>query len=675
MKKRERVLVTEQPADERVLTAHAVAARAGETAARDGAERPPSGVVAVGTGDEGFRARAVAASETLGRWIDYACRAILVASVVLSCLLVFASVVSRAVSGSSIVWVDDATQIAMATAAFVGCVTAFHHGEHVGLHSLAAKYLTEPVRAQVSAGSTAAILAFATVVGAEASTLSTAAGLGTFGSLQWPTHLLYMPLAAGSILLAVLAALRIFQDIVVRRLWVGPLVVAAISAVLYLCAPALEDAGQQTPLWAAAVVIIMMMLLGTPVAFAIGIGAVVGVVLGPGLTLDNIPLQMTNLVTNITLISLPFFVLAGALLSRGDVAVRLLDVVRRLSKNSRASEGIAAVVSMYLFSGLSGSKFADIASVAPGLATASMSDPSNDDAPGPKEEMAGILGASAVMGETVPPSLTMLVLGSVTTISTAALFIGGLAPAALMGIGIIITAWLRSRRLPRPAELQSRRLIFAILAAVPAAVGIAIIAGGIIGGFATPSEASSLAVVYAAVLIGVFYRIGWRGLLDAVELAARMAGMLLFLISITGALAWFLTVSGIADDMTSLAQALGDDKALFILVSVVMLIVLGSIFEGLPAILIFAPVLVPIATKLGVDELQYGIVLLMAMGVGTFLPPFGVGYYATCAIVGVRPERTVRVTLIYLVPIVLGVVVLAVVPQITTGLVVALNVK
>lgn len=627
---------------------------------------------------QGLWARAAGTTDRISRWVDYACRCVLVASVVIACLIVFASVVSRALTGSSFIWANDATQIAMALAAFIGCVTAFHHGEHVGLHSLASKFLSPAVRTQVEAGRTAAILVFAVVVGREALSLSTADGLGTFGSLQWPTHLLYMPLAAGSILLALLAVMRLIRDVVVRRLWLGPLVVVVVATLLWLFADELQNAGEQTSVVGAALAIILMMLLGMPVAFAIGIGAVVGIVLGPGLTLDNIPLQMTNLVTNITLISLPFFVLAGALLSRGDVAARLLDLVRRLSRNSRATEGIAAVVAMYLFSGLSGSKFADIASVAPGLVTDSASDAEatvDDGRAGTKEEVAAILGASAVMGETVPPSLTMLVLGSVTTISTASLFIGGLVPAALLGLGIIVTAWFRSKRLPRARAPRDKKLIVAILAAVPAAIGIAILAGGIIGGFATPSEASSLAVIYAALLIGLVYRTGWRRVVTAIEIAARMAGMLLFLISITGALAWFLTVCGIADDMAALVQDLGDSKPLFMLVSVVLLIVLGSVFEGLPAILIFAPILVPIAIQLGISDLQYGIVLLMAMGVGTFLPPFGVGYYATCAIVGVRPERAFRVTLIYLVPVMVGVAVLAAFPIITTSLVSVLGVK
>ena len=113
----------------------------------------------------------------------------------------------------------------------------------------------------------------------------------------------------------------------------------------------------------------------------------------------------------------------------------------------------------------------------------------------------------------------------------------------------------------------------------------------------------------------------------------------------------------------------------FMLVSILAFVVLGSVLEGIPAIVLFGPLLFPIARAVGIHEVHYAMVAILAMGIGLFSPPFGVGYYATCAIVGVRPERTVRVTLIYLVPIVLGVVVLAVVPQITTGLVVALNVK
>jgi tripartite ATP-independent transporter DctM subunit len=603
--------------------------------------------------------------------VDVVCRVILVAAVLGSCFLIFASVIQRAITRSSIVWANDATAVLMTVAAFVGCVTVFYHGDHVGLYSLSARFIRGRARREVDAGVNVIIGVFALTLARSSGELSTDPGLGTFGSEQWSTHLLYIPLCVGMSLVTLLAVLRLLSDVLSKRTWIGPLVAGLVIVAAYLFFSPLHTFLSGNVIALTAGVIVVAMLVGMPISFAIGIGTMLGILFSPiGEALDEVPLQMTNLVTNITLIALPFFVLAGAILGRGAVAVRLVLLLRRLSHNMRGGEGVAAVVCMYIFSGLSGSKFADIAAIAPGVTEGARAGASGEDDERERlEEMSSVLTASAVMGETVPPSIMLLALASVTTISTGALFVAGLAPAAVLGCAVIVLILIRGRRFSRPAADRQVSWFRSILGAIPALVGIAIIAGGLIGGFSTPSEASSLATIYSIVLIGVFYRVGWRELVRTIDLAARLAGMLLFLISITGALAWFFSISGLADDVVKLFDIAGSNKLAFMLISAAILVILGSVFEGLPAILIFAPILVPEAAQLGINTLQYGIVLLMALGVGTFLPPFGIGYYATCAIVGVAPERTFRRTLTYMVPVAIGVLIIAVVPQVTTFLV------
>ena len=244
----------------------------------------------------------------------------------------------------------------------------------------------------------------------------------------------------------------------------------------------------------------------------------------------------------------------------------------------------------------------------------------------------------------------------------------GLAPAALLGVAVIVLVLFRGRKFYRAQVDYDSSWLRLIVGSVPVVIGILIIVGGIVGGFATPSEASSLATIYSVLIIVFLYRIGWRELVRGIEIAARLAGMLLFLISITGALAWFFTISGLAEDMANVFTIAGSNKLIFMLISVGLLIVLGTVFEGLPAILVCAPILLPIATEMGIDPVQYGIVLLMSLGIGTFLPPFGIGYYATCAIMGASPDRSIRRTFLYLVPTTMGVLAVALVPGIATFL-------
>lgn len=613
------------------------------------------------------------------RWLDIICQAVCVVAITASCLLIFASVVDRAITGSSILWANDGAEFAVGVIAIFGGVCAYCQKEHLGLESVIKRVVGVRVQAELDGAVGVAVAVCGALVGWYATVMMTTPGLGTFGSLQLPTEILYAPLAVGGSLLTLAAIADLAARADSRFPFFGTAVVCVIVVVFWIYSGPLRNwwgGNEGRPLIVAFVVIAVAVCIGAPIAFALAFGTSIGIFLNGQLDMNQIPLQMTNITQNLALIALPFFILAGAFLGTGDIPTRLMSFVRRLGGGGRGSEGIAAVIGMYIFSGLSGSKMGDIAAVSPGLvgSVRRPRDITGSGAPRPlpdphREEIAGILSSAAVMGEAVPPSITMLVLGSVTTISTEGLFAAGLIPAAFIGLCIAVVAVIRAKRL-RGAPEEDRRVSFlrAALRATPPLLCILIIAVGIIGGYATPSEASSLAAVYCGVLIFVFYRMGIRRLLRAISVAARLAGILLFMIAITGALSWFLTLSGLTADVQNLVTLTGNNKLAFMAFTVVALIILGSIFEGMPALLIFAPILVPDAIALGINPLQYGVVLLLAMGVGNFMPPIGICFYATNAIVGADSGRTWRANLTYLGSVVIGVFILAFVPGICTAL-------
>jgi tripartite ATP-independent transporter DctM subunit len=317
------------------------------------------------------------------------------------------------------------------------------------------------------------------------------------------------------------------------------------------------------------------------------------------------------------------------------------------------------VVSMYIVSGISGSKAADVAAV--GLVMRDMLEKEKYDV----DDSAALLAASAAMGECIPPSLAMLVLGSVTSLSVAALFAAGLIPAAVIAVCLMLLIWLRTpRRSPSGVSGPSmRRLAWGAL--LPFSMPVLLFAG-ILLGFATPTEVSAFAVAYGLFIAVFIYRETRRDdFARMVAEASTSSGMVLFTLAAAQSFSWVLSAAELPHRLAELVTVWATGASLFLVVSIVALIVLGSLLEGLPAILILAPLLLPLAPQAGVDPLHYGIVLLVAMGIGAFLPPLGVGFYIACSVVRAHADRATRAMAPYFLVLIVGVLVVAFVPWFT----------
>jgi tripartite ATP-independent transporter DctM subunit len=440
-------------------------------------------------------------------------------------------------------------------------------------------------------------------------------------------------------------------------------VVAIVFIAWFLFADSLLALATAVPLAGAALVFFAAMALGVPLAFDFGIAALTLLALN-SLTLASVPQLMVSSMNSLVLLAVPLFVFTGAILTKGGISGALMKVLTDITSKLRGGSAIAGVLAMYLFSGLSGSKLADLAAVTPLIGPA-MKERGHSEA-----ETVGVLSAATVMGEVVPPSIAILVLTSVTSVSTGALFLAGLLPAAAVGMCIIAMILIRShlrgmvRGAPHRFSEIGRDLVRAV---IPAGMPI-IIFGGIIGGYATPIEASALAVVYGLLIALTLYSTTPRQVLRAAIDSARLSGMLLFILATVGVLLYVLSVDGVAEQLRQTAILFQGNRSAFMLSSIVVLVVAGLILEGLPAIIILAPLLLPIATGLGIDPLQFSIVLVLSMGLGSFIPPIGIGYFVTVALVGAKPEKCMKETLFYLTAALIGIFIVAAAPQISTVL-------
>jgi tripartite ATP-independent transporter DctM subunit len=314
-------------------------------------------------------------------------------------------------------------------------------------------------------------------------------------------------------------------------------------------------------------------------------------------------------------------------------------------------------------SGISGSKTADMAAVAPVLFPEMRKRGMQDG------ELISLLAAAGAMSETIPPSIVLIAIASVTGVSIAALFTAGLLPGIVLALVVALVA--RHRADPhetRAARASLRVVLQSLLIASPALVLPFLIRGAVVGGVATATEVSTIGIVFSIVLGLVIYRGGltWGKVMPMLVQTASLSGAILFIVGAASAMAWALTQSGFSQDLASTMSAVAGGRYGFLLISIVAFIVLGSALEGIPAIVLFGPLLFPIARHFGINEIHYAMVAVLAMGLGLFAPPFGLCYYAACIVGQVKPEAAMRRIWLYLAALLVGLLIIAFVPQIST---------
>jgi tripartite ATP-independent transporter DctM subunit len=319
---------------------------------------------------------------------------------------------------------------------------------------------------------------------------------------------------------------------------------------------------------------------------------------------------------------------------------------------------------MYLVSGISGSKAADMAVVAPALFPEMKARGAK---PG---ELVALLAATGAQTETVPPSLVLIILGSITSVSITALFKGGILPSLVLGALLCGVVWWRCRHedLSQVERAGHRAVARSLVIALPALALPFLIRAAVVEGVATATEVATIGIFYA-ILTGIFiYRtFDWPRLIPALVDSAILSAIILMIIGAATAMSWALTQSGFANDLARIMGNLPGGSAGFMVVSIVLFVVLGSLLEGIPALVLLGPLLFPIAHAVGVNEIQYAMVIILSLGIGLFAPPLGLGYYATCAVAKVHPNEGLRPIWGYLLACLVGTFIVAAVPWLSVG--------
>jgi C4-dicarboxylate transporter DctM subunit len=405
----------------------------------------------------------------------------------------------------------------------------------------------------------------------------------------------------------------------------------------------------------------ILVVLSVPVAFALGAAGLIGLIIKGDVPLVLIPSRIFGGMDSFILLAIPFFILAGDLMDTGGISRRLVNLARVLVGHIRGGLGMVVVVGEIFFSGISGSTTADAAAIG------SIMIPAMTRVGYTRERAAAIVCAASGMGILVPPCIMMVVYGSLTGTSIAALFAAGFLPAAVMALALMGQLYFQARRDNLPSEPRASwgDLVRAMREAGLALMMPVIIFGGILGGAFTPTEAAVVAVAYGLV-VGVFvYReVTWGDVGRILARTGLISGTVLLLIGTANIFSWLLTVQQVPQAIAAWMQSLGQGRVLFLLLSVVVFLFLFALLDGLPAMLMVVPIFVPIAARLGIDALHYGILMTAITGIALFMPPVGVGLYVAASIAETTVARAGWVLLPYLITMFLVTLVIAYVPWI-----------
>ena len=612
------------------------------------------------------RRRSLAASleSWLGTLVEIPAALLVVAEIV----ILFAGVVARYGLHRPLIWSDELASILFLWLAMFGAAVAFRRAEHMRMTAVVAS-AKPAMRAYLDLVATCAALAFLLLIVWPAYEYAYEESFITTPALQIPNIWRAAALPVGICLMALFAFLRLARSGDIRTVLGAVLSVALLIAVFWLAQPWLRPLGNINLVIFFVGVAGFCVFAGVPIAFGFGLAIYGYLALTTRTPLMVLVGRMDEGMSHLILLSVPLFVFLGLLIEMTGMARAMVAFLASLLGHVRGGLHYVLVGAMYLVSGISGSKAADMAAVAPVLF------PEMKQRGARPGDLVALLAATGAQTETIPPSLVLITIGSVTGVSIAALFTGGLLPGVVLAITLSALVWWRYRDedLSHVRKATAGEIVRSLVIALPALALPFVIRAAVVEGIATATEVSTIGIVYAFVAGFLIYGLliyrsfDWGRLVPMLVETASLSGAILLIIGTATGMAWGLTQSGFSRALAAAMTGLPGGSASFIAVSIVAFTVLGSVLEGIPAIVLFGPLLFPIARTVGVHEVHYAMIIILAMGIGLFAPPFGVGYYAACAIGRVDPAEGIRPIWGYLLALLVGLIVVAIFPWISIG--------
>ncbi len=582
---------------------------------------------------------------------------------VLIIVLLLAGVASRYVFSVPVVWIDEVASISFLWLAMLGSAIAIDRNEHLRLTLFTGMF---PKRAQAFINTLALMImaAFLLVMLQPAVEYVMEEWYVTSPALNIPNSFRVSAIAFGLFAMLGLVVSYAVKTSTLRDLVAAAALIAVAAGALWLLSPALLRLGNINILIFLVGLVAVCLVMGVPIAFCFGIGTLAFLAFSTRVPIFVMIGRMDEGMSSIILLSVPIFVFLGCILDATGMGKAIVDFLASLLGHVRAGMSYVLLGSLFLVSGISGSKVSDMATVAPALF------PEMKRRGHQPKEMIALLATGAAMADTVPPSIVLIVLGSVAGVSIAGLFTSGFVVAMVLLAVLAALARLKAagESLGGVRRAPLKTIGRTMLIAAPALVLPFLIRSAVGGGVATATEVSTIAVLYALVIGIVLYGgIGWRKFYDMLVETAALSGAILLILGTALAMAWALTQTGFAQQLAAFMTGLPGGWMIFMAATIVIFLILGCVLEGLPAIVLMAPLMFPIAKNLGINDVHYSMVVVTAMNIGLMAPPIGIGFYIACKIGNVSPDEAMGAIWPYIMALLVGLVLIAAIPAISTS--------
>lgn len=409
----------------------------------------------------------------------------------------------------------------------------------------------------------------------------------------------------------------------------------------------------------------LCMAIGMPIAISLGLSSLLTIFFFSQDSLASMSIKLFETSEAYTLMAIPFFVLAGNLMSTGGVAKRMVVFAIAAVGHLRGGLAIASILACMLFAAVSGSSPATVVAIGSIVISGMVKNGY------PKEFAAGVICNAGTLGILIPPSIVMVVYAAVTEVSVGRLFMAGVIPGLLLGLMLMVAVWWRAGKLniKPPPKASTGEVLRALRESMWGLALLVIIMGGIYGGIFTPTEAAAVSAVYALVIAVFVYKdLGLKDLPEVFLESAKTTVMLMFIVANALLFAHVLTTERIPQVIAEHIMAVGMSPWMFLAVVNIILLVAGNFMEPTGIILILAPILFPIATQLGIDPIHLGVIMVVNMEIGMVTPPVGLNLFVTAGVTGMNLVQVTKAALPWLTVLLVFLVIITYVPIISTGL-------
>jgi C4-dicarboxylate transporter DctM subunit len=415
-------------------------------------------------------------------------------------------------------------------------------------------------------------------------------------------------------------------------------------------------------LWVLGISFITFLILGIPIAFVLGLTSFVALLYSGNIPLLLMPKEMFSGTDSFPLLAVPFFILAGNLMNAGGITRRLVHFCNLLLGYVRGGLALVNVVASMFFAGITGAAVADTSALGSILIPA-MTEEKYD-----RDFSAAVTAASSTVGPIIPPSIPMVILGTVGELSIGALFLAGVIPGVMVGLSLLVVTYIISRRrnYPKGRIKSIRAFFFGLRDAILALLMPGIILGGILGGIFTPTEAAVVAVVYALLVSFLVYReIRWRDLPKIFIDSIVTTSIIMLVIANSAIFGWLLANHQAPQAAAQIFLSISNNKWVILLLINLFLLFVGTFMETTASLIILTPVLLPLAVKVGVDPIHFGVVMVLNLVIGLITPPLGVCLFIACSIAKITLEQIVKAILPFLIATIAVLFIVTYIPELS----------